>query len=141
MFVRFVTSDRDPEAPGPLGIFRAAGNLRDSQDLDEWTAQRLDEILNWFNKNLPCPRLDSRYWRAVFWFNADCQEMVSRLWELVAMLKDHAVQVQLVRATQTDVNVVVYRDEYQIAAMPMKRAAVREFRRRVSARVNATARG
>ena len=121
MFVRFVTTDRDPLAPGPLGIFRAAGNLRDSRDLDAWTAERIHEILGWFNANLPVPKLEACQWRAVFWFHAECQPMISRLWELVAILKDHGILVELIRTGGETLGKVVYCDQFQIAAMPWNR--------------------
>src|SRR5690349_7681375 len=126
MFIRFITREKDPTAPGPLGIFQAAGRLRTQKGIDEWTAARLDEILDWFNANLPAPTLDSRFWRAAFWFRSDRQGMISRLWELVAILEDHGVQVQLVRAKFESSFVIVYRDEYQIAAMPMKQKTQHE---------------
>jgi hypothetical protein len=94
----------------------------------------LDSICGWFNANLPVPKIDPRYWRAVFWFRADCQDLISRLWELAAILEDHGVQVRLVRGTLEKVWVVVYHDRYQIAAMPMKKRSLRVFRHKPACR-------
>jgi len=55
MFLRFVTSDLDEESHQELGVFHAAGNLRDSGLLSEHDEETLQEIRDWFSDNLEKP--------------------------------------------------------------------------------------
>jgi hypothetical protein len=41
------------------------------------------------------------------------------VWPLIAILRDHEIQVQMIRTT--DPGIIVYRDEHQIAAVPNQR--------------------
>jgi len=52
----------------PLGIFHAAQNLADSPGCDPRAATRVQGVCQWFNRNLPVPRLE-KHPHAVFWFD------------------------------------------------------------------------
>jgi len=49
--------------------------------------------------------------------------MVKKLWELVHVLREHAVPVELV--TATDPGSICYSDQFQIAAIPRRRSRQR----------------
>jgi hypothetical protein len=56
-YLRFRTTLREPGVSGPLGVFGAAGSLRDAETLDPGTERRLEEVCQWFNDHLPVPGL------------------------------------------------------------------------------------
>ncbi|MGH7201596.1 MAG: hypothetical protein ACREJB_13385 [Planctomycetaceae bacterium] len=122
-FVRFKSSLRDPACPRPLGVFRAAGALQDSDRLDPWADNRIEDICHWFNVHLPVPRLDEEHWRAVFWFRSECRPMISRLWELVAILESNDVFTEIIHTN--DPGEICYSDPQQVAAIPYRRRNTR----------------
>lgn len=103
----------------PLGIFHSAGRLQDSGSVEPWAGERIDEICTWFNFNLPSPRLKRGGWRAIFWFRSECRHMVQMLWELAAILEEHGVFVELI--AHDNPGMIIYNDEFQVAAIPGRR--------------------
>jgi hypothetical protein len=60
-FLRFRTTLKEAGVAGPLGVFRVAGLMGDSDDFDPDSGRRLEEICGWFNTHLPVPYLDSEH--------------------------------------------------------------------------------
>ena len=118
-YIRFQTSVLCPREKLPLGVFQAAGVLEHEGRIEAYFEDTLKETMQWFNKNLAVPRIAKRVSRYVFWFCADRQSFIARLWELVAVLEEHEINVQRFRTT--DPGIIVYRDEYQVAAVPSQR--------------------
>jgi hypothetical protein len=118
-YIRFQTSVLCSRTQRPLGVFRAAGEIADRELVDEHLGETLEDILHWFNRNLRVPRITREHAECLFWFRADQQQVVSRLWDLVAILAEHHVHVRKIRTN--DPGLIVYRDEFQVAAMPSRR--------------------
>ena len=118
-YIRFQTQLRCRHTGRPAGIFVAAGRIEDRTTLPDATRDRLREVLIWFNGNLTVPSLDDSDWRSLFWFRSNSQSVISRLWELVHLLEDEGVFVTKVRTSQP--GMIVYRDEYQVAAVPRRK--------------------
>jgi hypothetical protein len=119
MFLRFVTTRLDEDSHVAQGVFVAAYGLLDSGQLstEEWRHVR--EILNWFNEHLPHPPDSFPGGRAIFWFRSAARESIQRIWDLVAVLRehDHHVEVHKCRRLAN----IRYRDEFQVAAYPSDR--------------------
>ena len=120
-YLRFQTSVLCPQAKRPLGVFRATGLLEEEGRIDDSFRDTLEASLNWFNEHLTAPRILSKHQRCVFWFCADSQHLIARLWNIVAILVEHHVEVRRIRTC--DPGMIVYRYEYQVAAIPSKRAS------------------
>src|SRR5262249_29092816 len=60
MFVRFVTPIIHPESGVATGLFRAFGFYEDEGLIPDCYQDRLDELFDWFNENLPVPYRLSR---------------------------------------------------------------------------------
>jgi hypothetical protein len=94
--------------------------LRDEGRLFRHEEVLLEATYEWLNAHLPCPpfseKLRNGEWTrdAVSWFHADAGEVLRRIWDIVAILKEHDVPVRFV-ATQRP-GKIVYKDEYQIVA-------------------------
>lgn len=120
IFVRFVTGAEDENAYRLKGIFTAAYLLRHKREFHDYESDWLEEIFEWFNQNLPTPpfeeKLRSSRWtaNAKCWFRNDADECIQRIWDLVALLREHEVAVRLVKAKT--IGKVVYEDEFQIVA-------------------------
>jgi hypothetical protein len=115
-FLRFQTPLRCANSGLRAGVFTAAGQLEDAANLSESTQNWLANALRWFNQNLRAPTDREVSWRAMFWLRADATEFVSRMWDLVWILRDEGVSVEMLRTLQP--GEIVYSDAHQIAAIP-----------------------
>ena len=127
-YIRFQTALRCKMTARPLGIFYAAGHVKDSSLLPETTLDRLERALHWFNKNLKVPSLDDHAWRSIFWFRSEHQRLIANIWELVAIMREEGIAVRLCRTSSP--GAIIYQDAHQIAAVPRgkKRRGGCEFR-------------
>lgn len=117
-FVRFETPYYCADSCQPAGLFWAVGDLEDRADLEDWTREWLNDLGGWFGKHLPVPRRDTIDQRAIFWFRPQAR-VVREAWGLVAILREEGVPIGLRRTTLP--GRIVYRDEFQIAAIPFGR--------------------
>jgi hypothetical protein len=118
-YLRFHTSLPGANASTPLGLFRAWGQLAEADVIDSWTADRAEEVCEWFDKHLPVPRLRNGQERAVFWLRADCGDMIQRMWDLVVILRENDIGVEVLRTKNP--GQVCYQDRFQVAAVPWRR--------------------
>ncbi len=116
MYLRFTTLKIDEDSKKPQGVFTCAYRLLDSGDLTAAEWKHLREILDWYKAHLPIPPKKFAASRAIFWFRSRAEENIARMWELVAILRDHdiAVTVQKCRRLAN----ISYRDDLQVAAYP-----------------------
>lgn len=120
MFIRFVEGSDSENAAWLTGLFTTAGILDDEGDLYRHESEHLHAVFDWFQENLPCPpfrsNLDSGAWTpsAVCWFRPEAHAVVTRMWDLVAILREHGISVRLVRSRKP--GKIVYEDKYQIVA-------------------------
>ena len=115
-YIRFETDLKLARKRARLGVFRAAGILEDTFDLPDYTQDILCESLKWFNDNLKVPHLPSHRGRSVFWFRTDANELLDRLWSLIAILDQEGLFVQ--QRTTSRPGRIMYSDSFQIAAIP-----------------------
>jgi hypothetical protein len=116
MYLRFVTKRIDEDSHKQKGVFVAAYELLDSGDLSKEEWRRVREILNWFNRSLPHPPNDFKPGRAIFWFDTKAKDCIGRVWELVAILREHGHYVEVFKCRR--LANVHYRDDFQVAAYP-----------------------
>ncbi len=120
MFLRFVVGADSENAAWLTGVITMARILRDEGELYGYEADLLKATFDWLNRNLPCPpfgeKLGSGEWTpdAVCWFREDAREAVGRLWDIVAILREHGVPVRLVSAERP--GKIVYEDAWQVVA-------------------------
>ena len=118
VYLRFAAGGNHPDTNHPRGIFHV-GDLLAHPEVTHAQREVLDRSRRWFNENLWAPNLDEP--RAIFWFRPDgAGECVARVWNRVALLREHGIVVHLLRCT--DPGLVVYRDAQQIAAIPQRKA-------------------
>ena len=118
-FIRFQTDLRAPHGRSPLGLFYSTCRLTESRELPDYAEELLEESLQWFNQNLPVPRLASREGRCLFWFRTDARELIEQVWTLVALMNEEGLYVH--HRTTSRPGKIVYADDHQIAAIPGKR--------------------
>ncbi|WP_341713242.1 hypothetical protein [Erythrobacter sp.] len=114
------TVTRAHVAPGP---FLLASNLYWDGDPDnDPVLIALRRELDWFNDRLPVPkrfavRAKGRWWKdGVCWFRDDAREMLAHMQALVSLIEDCGVPVT--RSWTRDPGQLLYRDRWQVVAMP-----------------------
>src|SRR5262249_37422700 len=102
------------------GVFMQARELRDRGDLADYECDWLNEVFDWFNCHLPVPPFRRNLWskrwsaNAVCWYRDDAKEPLSRMWDIVAMLREHGVPVRLI--TTQKPGRIVFEDKFQVVA-------------------------
>jgi hypothetical protein len=113
--IRFVVHQKLPGFSRQVGLFSAAGYLRDHGELDRRDRARLDRTLSWFSENLHAPPADEIPSQAIFWYHHD-SPMVRPTWALANILKEYNFSVELIKTNFA--GLIVYKDEHQVAAIP-----------------------
>jgi hypothetical protein len=125
VFLRFAIDERDSDSGRGLGIFHAAGRLRDEGDLEHWEREILYDTRDWFNDHLEKPTRFTAskppYYRkqpkAIAWFKDTATDHLERIHQMIAVLERHGVIVRTYRTER--VGYVVYEDQFQIVAEPL----------------------
>jgi hypothetical protein len=120
VYLRF--SSYLPEDHLTQGFFVCARRLRDSDELETWERQHLDELFDWFNDHLPIPDT-FQSWRnqpnghlAISWWKPAAVEFIRRAREITRLLEEHDFRVETERREY--VGMIVYQDEHQVVAIP-----------------------
>ena len=120
MFVRFVVGTSAENPAWLTGVITEARILRDQGELHNYEESLLEEVFEWFNSNLPCPPFKEKLQRgewtpdAVSWFRSEAKESIGRIWDIIALLKEHGVPVRLVSTAKP--GEIVYADDFQVVA-------------------------
>ncbi|NPD16286.1 hypothetical protein HOY34_13890 [Xinfangfangia sp. D13-10-4-6] len=126
MFIRFVRPRRLAGTSAREGFFCSAYELRRNRFLDDVTSERLDEALSWFSTNLTIPKKFSRsrskgrdnaeFTQGLSWFKEDATPVITRAFDLIALLKEHDCQTEIIRTDR--VGYILYEDDDQVVAEP-----------------------
>lgn len=125
MFVRFVCPNPVAGMAARSGFFCAAYDLRDLQTLDQFSCQRLDDLLGWFRENLAIPtRFNTTKSKAAFhkearglsWFKPEASAALTKSYELISLLEENGYVIETLRTNR--VGYIVYEDDHQIVAEP-----------------------
>jgi hypothetical protein len=126
MYMRFVVGADSEDGRWLTGVITTARILRDEKQLEPYQIEIVEATYDWLNEHVPCPpfqkNLQSGKWSAdaVAWFLPDAKEPIQRMWDLVAVLKDHGSPVRVLRTATP--GMIVYRDKYQVVSETPKRA-------------------
>jgi hypothetical protein len=114
VFLRFVVGSDGQHHKELTGIFTEARFLRERGGLTEEEETRLEALYEWFNAHVPVPPFSSGTLPrdAVAWFKDDAGDAIARMWDIVALLHEHGVEVRLLRSTNP--GRVVYDDQVQV---------------------------
>ena len=118
--LRFAVGRIDETSCQPLGIFQAAYELRHAAGRGSVGGRMLGPLFEWFGQNLRAPDVTGR---AVFWFKSDASECITRIWEMVHVLRSHDHLVWMTRNERP--GRIVYEDAFQVAAVPFRKCAGR----------------
>jgi hypothetical protein len=128
MLVRFTATYIDEDTT-TNGVFWIAKHLRhkgllftDPKDFTD--DDRVWEILDWFNTNLPVPtklnnsKNEQAEYRALSWFKDSAAEHIGYMRELTQILKKYGVIVDFIQTKNP--GFITYQDDVQVVAAPFK---------------------
>ncbi len=120
VFVRFVVGSDGDHHRSLSGIVTEVRFLRDDGRLSESERARLEESYAWFNDNVPVPPFSEGRWPrdVVSWFKGDATEPIARMWDLVAILRDHDVPTRMLRSPNP--GKILYEDDLQVVVEEWK---------------------
>jgi hypothetical protein len=123
-YVRFVIGREDKESHVELGIFHAAGQALEWQNITGSDADELNELRAWFNENLEKPSSFGRdkLRLGICWFKTGSAEHISRIWAMVQILERNGVYVKKIRTDRP--GYVVYEDAWQLVAEPFRKGTM-----------------
>jgi len=116
MYLRFVSKAIDEDSRKPRGLFTETYALLDSGELNQKQWAQVRQELDWFKANLPIPPKKFKAGRAIFWFRKDAVECVSRVWNLVHILREHGIYISYLSCRHLQNR--IYSDDFQVAAYP-----------------------
>jgi hypothetical protein len=114
VFVRFVVGSEGQHHKERTGILTEARFLRERGELTAEEDVRLAELYAWFNEHVLVPPFSTGGFPrdAVSWFKDDAGEPVTRMWDVVTLLREHGVEVRLLRSAKP--GRVLYEDRVQV---------------------------
>ncbi|HEY1506516.1 MAG TPA: hypothetical protein VGF92_19595 [Stellaceae bacterium] len=120
--IRFVTEGQHAPSGHRTGVFQAAYQLWRSNTLIEPARSELRALLDWFKDNLPQPdrlvpsQSPHAAETATAWIRESASRHLTELRRLAAIVGDTGIAVKELQTTRP--GQVVYRDAYQVVALP-----------------------
>jgi hypothetical protein len=120
--IRFVTARRPSPRGHRTGLFQEAYRLWHEDTLRAADRAELRALLDWFNDNLERPQrlapspLAYANKTAVSWLRASAHHHLVQLRRLVDLVKEASIAVDELQTTRP--GYIVYRDAYQVIALP-----------------------
>jgi hypothetical protein len=123
-YVRFVIGRKDEDSHVEQGIFQAAAQALEWQNITGSDADQLNELRGWFSENLEKPTSfgRDRLRLGICWFKTDASEHINRIWEMVSILERNGIYVKKIRTDKP--GYVIYEDEWQLVAEPFRKGTL-----------------
>jgi hypothetical protein len=121
-YIRFVTERRHSPYGHRTGIFQEAYRLWHADTLAVAHRAEIRALLDWFNDNLERPERLAASPRAhasktaISWLRASAHHHLVRLHRLTDLVKEASIAVDELQTTRP--GYIVYRDAYQVIALP-----------------------
>jgi hypothetical protein len=123
MYLRFVLEQIDERTGKYTGIFTVAYYLLDENKLTKHEEELVQELINWYKKNLPIPTKFSKNKNSAHknthglsWFKPGAKEAISKMWELKAIIENYGFNIETIKTNRP--GYIVYEDDFQVVAEP-----------------------
>lgn len=123
-FVRFVVCEPDPVTGVYIGFFKTAYAMRLEAYASVHDADQLNALLNWLDDNLDVATRFAKsknrhaHGKALSWVKPSASDHIQKSQELMTLLESYSVRSEML--TTATPGVIVYEDEWQVAAIPFK---------------------
>ena len=116
MYLRFVSGIDSESATKQHGLFTEIQSLKDEELLLDYQYKLVQEVFEYFNKNLPVPPYKQKNIskNGVAWFKGSATGFIKRMWDLVAILEQNEVNVRIMKTEKP--GMILYEDDFQVVA-------------------------
>lgn len=123
-YIRFVVGRKDEDSQVEQGIFQAAAQALEWQNITGPDAVELQELRAWFSENLEKPTSFGRGRRSlgICWFKTDSADHIARMWEMARILERNGIYVKKIKTDKP--GYVTYEDEWQLVAEPFRKGTL-----------------
>ncbi len=117
MYIRFAIGADDENPRDMHGPLTEAAHLKNNGLLAPYEEELVGSIFEKFNDELPCPPWEDNNWPsdAVSWFKVSAQIFIALMYDLIAILKEHDVQIQIFKSDY--LFKTYYEDAFQVIAV------------------------
>lgn len=120
MFIRFVVGYDGDCHESLTGIVRGSSLLEKKGQLTDYEEVQLKSFYKWLNDELPCPPFRKNNWgNSVCWLKDNASSVITKMWELVAILEYHDQPVRILRSKNP--GKIIYEDKYQVVVRSWKK--------------------
>lgn len=125
MYLRFIIVA--PQARR-FGLFRSEYHPRYDESLPDWLRAPIEDLYEWFGKNLAVPHRFNgvsrrrRIYAGVCWFRPEAREHIARARELAVLIAEAGRPTAMLKTRHP--GQVLYRDAVQIVAKPQARLRI-----------------
>ena len=114
MYIRFVVGKESENHRQLTGVITEARFLSERGELEDYQVAWLEETYEWFNEHLPCPPFSANkeLQNGACWFKSSADESIKKVWEIVALLKEHDIPVRILKSKNP--GKCLYEDDFQI---------------------------
>src|ERR1700730_1845397 len=123
-YICFVIGRKDEDSHVEQGIFQAAAQALEWQNITGSDADELNELRAWFSENLEKPTSFGRekLRLGICLFKTASTEHISRIWEMVQILERNGIYVKKIRTDKP--GYVIYEDEWQLVAESFRKVTM-----------------
>ena len=117
MYIRFAIGADDENPRDMHDPLTEAAHLKSNDLLAPYEEELVDSIFEKFNDELPCPPWGNKNWPsdAISWFKVSAQNFIALMYDLIAILKEHDVQIQILKSDY--LFKIYYEDAFQVIAV------------------------
>lgn len=121
MYIRFVVGKDSEDHRQLTGVITEARFLSERGELEDYQVALLEETYQWLNENLPRPPFSTneKLKDGACWFKSGAGEPIKKIWEIVALLKDHDVPIHVLKSNMP--GRCLYEDDFQIIVQERKK--------------------
>ena len=123
-YIRFVAGNKNEDSYVGPGIFHAASQALEWQNITGGDADELNKLLRWFGQNLESPTSIGRDKRrfGVCWFKTAATEHLEHIFQMVRILERNGIYVKKIRSDKP--GYLIYEDEWQLVAEPFRKGTL-----------------
>jgi hypothetical protein len=122
IYIRFTIDKKDSDSHKQMGIFHAIRELKDKNELLQHEIIQMDNVMEWFAKNLEKPGKFNRSKRrhaqdkAISWYKDTAMDHLNKMHEIKGVLNLHGINVNILKTEKP--GYIVYEDNFQVCAEP-----------------------
>lgn len=116
MYIRFVVGTETESPTLQSGLFVEISYLKKNGLLEPYQVGFVNQILDYFDTNLPCPPFSKKGWpkNAISWFKDSAIDYIDKMRDLQHILEENNCHVRVLKTDKP--GMILYEDDFQVIA-------------------------